>query len=155
MIDLDGKVVAINTAIATRSGGNQGIGFAVPINQAIWIARELDQYARVRRAAMGIRSAELNARIAKQFDLPVGLGLLAYEVIAGSAAEKAGIKNYDVIMEFAGQRTRKKNELQEAVERTPIGSKQPIKIFRDGEEIELEIQLAPYEDVTAKVSSEE
>ncbi len=154
LIDLDGKVVAINTAIASRNGGNQGIGFAIPINQAIWLARELDQHGKVRRAAMGIRLAELNPKVAEKFDLEPGLGVLAYQVIADSAAEKAGIRNYDVIMEFAGQRTRKMVDLQEVVERTPIGSTQTVKIFRDGKELEVQIVLAPLEDVTAEIDSE-
>ncbi len=104
MIDLDGRVVAISTAIATRNGGYQGIGFAIPINQAKWIADELAEHGQVRRAAIGIRMAELNPKIATQFNLPTGLGVLAYQVIENSAADRAGIKPLDVIMEFAGER---------------------------------------------------
>ncbi|WP_196784738.1 S1C family serine protease [Crateriforma conspicua] len=149
LIDLDGKVVAINTAIASRNGGNQGIGFAIPINHAFWLANELDQHGKVRRAAMGIRLAELNANIAAKFSLKPGIGVLAYQVIEDSAADKAGIENYDVITSFAGQPTRNMVELQEIVERTPIGSTQTVTILRDGESITLQIQLAPLEDVTA------
>lgn len=149
LVDLNGDVIAINTAIATRNGGYQGIGFAIPANQSRWISRELAQYERVRRAAMGIRLAELNPKVAKKLDLPVYLGVLVYQVISDSAADRAGLKSLDVILEFAGQRVRKPGALQEAVERQPIGSTQPIKIYRDGEELMKEIVLAPLEDPTA------
>lgn len=149
LIDLDGRMVGISTAIATRSGGYQGIGFVIPVNQAKWIAEELDKFGKVRRAAIGVTLAELNARIAKMYKLPVGLGLLAYQVIADSAAEKAGIKNGDVITKFAGERVRNKLTLQQIVERTPVGSTQSITISRDGKTIELEITLATTEDPTS------
>lgn len=149
LVDLNGDVIAINTAIATRNGGYQGIGFAIPVNQSRWISRELAQHERVRRAAMGISLVELNPKKAQQFKLPAYLGVLVYQVISGSAADRAGLKILDVILEFAGQRVRKPGDLQEAVERQPIGSTQPIKIYRDGKELMKEIVLAPLEDPTA------
>jgi len=141
-------VIGISTAIATRNGGYQGIGFAIPINQAKWIAEELAQYGRVRRAAMGIRLAELNPQVAARLDLPVGLGVLVYQVIQDSAADQAGIRNLDVILEFAGQRVRQPGTLQQVVERKPVGSSQPVKIYRDGEELTLDVRLAPLDDPT-------
>ncbi|TWT91905.1 S1C family serine protease [Neorhodopirellula pilleata] len=149
LIDLDGDVIGINTAIATRNNGYQGIGFAIPTNQSRWIARELAQFERVRRAAMGIRLAELNPKVATKLKLPAYLGVLVYQVISGSAADLAGLKNMDVILEFAGQRVQKPGALQEVVERQPVGSTQTIKIYRNGEELLKEIVLAPLEDPTA------
>ena len=149
LIDLSGAVVGINTAIATRGVGYMGIGFAIPINQARWVADELANHGKVRRAALGLRLADLNKRIAESVDVPAGLGVLAYAVIANSAAEQAGIQQLDVITEFAGQRVRLASELQEAVERMPIGSTQAIKVVREGKELELQVLLAPFEDTTA------
>ncbi len=154
LVDLDGKVVAISTAIATRNGGYQGIGFAIPINQASWIAKELAEHGTVRRAAIGIRMAELNPKIASRFNLPPGLGVLAYQIIENSAAEKAGIKPLDVIMEFAGERVRAPGALQEVVERLPVGSTQKVKIFRDGEEMIVDVTLATLEDPTLSAEDE-
>jgi serine protease Do len=148
LVDLDGQIVGINTAIATRNGSYQGIGFAIPIAQAQWVANELIDHGRVRRAALGIRLVELNAGVAAKMNLPVGLGVLAYQVIDESAADLAGIKPLDVILEFAHQRVRKPSDLQELVERLPIGSTQQVKVSRDGEEIELEVTLAPLDDPT-------
>lgn len=154
LINLDGDVIAINTAIATRNGGYQGIGFAIPVNQSRWISRELAQFGQVRRAAIGIRLAELNPKVAKKLDLPVYLGVLVYQVISGSAADRAGLQNMDVVLEFAGQRVRKPGALQEAVERQPVGSTQSIKIYRNGKEVDKEIVLAPLEDPTATIEQD-
>ena len=148
LIDLDGSVVAINTAIATRNGGYQGIGFAIPINQAKWIAEELTKHGKVRRAAIGIRMAELKPKIARKFKLPAGLGILAYQIIENSAAERAGIQPLDVITEFAGEVVTKPANLQLIVERKPIGSMQRVKVIRGDEELEFEIEIASLEDPT-------
>jgi serine protease Do len=148
LIDLDGDVIGINTAIATRSGSYQGIGFAIPISQVAWIADELSKHGKVRRAAMGIRLADLNKPVATKLNLPIGMGVLVYQVIGKSAAAQAGIEPLDVIIEFAGERVRQASDLQEIVERKPIGSLQKLKVARGQQEIELEVRLAPSEDPT-------
>lgn len=149
LIDLNGDVIGINTAIATRGVGYMGIGFAIPINHARWIADELANHGAVRRAALGLRLADLNNRIAARVGLPAGLGVLVYQVIDKSAAAQAGIQPLDVIIEFAGERVKLASDLQETVERMPIGSTQPVKIVREGQEVSLEVLLAPIEDPTA------
>ncbi len=148
LIDLDGKVIAISTAIATRNGGYQGIGFAIPINQAKWVADELAKHGRVRRAAMGTTLADLKPSIAKKFNLPPNSGVLVYQIIADSAADRAGFKQLDVIIEFAGKQVRSSNSLQEVIEREPIGSIQDVKVLRGGEEVMLKVELAPLDDPT-------
>jgi serine protease Do len=145
--------MAISTAIATRNGGYQGVGFAIPINQAKWIADELAQHGKVRRAAIGVRMAELNPKIASKFKLPAGMGGLAYQVIQGSAADRAGVKPIDVIMEFAGERVHDPGSLQEVIERLPVGSFQEIKVYRDGEIVTLSVELASAEDPTLRQPS--
>ncbi|QEG00981.1 Periplasmic serine endoprotease DegP precursor [Stieleria maiorica] len=150
LIDLDGKVVGISTAIATRSGFYQGVGFAIPINQARWIADELDRHAKVRRAAIGTTLVELKPRIAKQFNLEPYSGILVYQIIKGSVAEQAGIQPQDVIVEFAGEQVRDSIGLQEAIERKPIGSKQPIVVRRQGKRVELTVELATVDDPTGQ-----
>ncbi len=148
LIDLDGDVIAINTAIATRSGSYQGIGFAIPINQAKWIADELSEHGKVRRSAMGIRLAELTRKIADQLNLPLTPGVLVYQVIGNSAADQAGIKPLDVITHFSGEPVRQTTDLQEVVERQPVGSLQKVSVLRGGQSMELEVRLAPVEDPT-------
>jgi serine protease Do len=148
LTDLDGDVIGINTAIASRNGSYQGIGFAIPMNQARWIAEELATHGVVRRAAMGIRLADLNKRVAVKLNLPIGMGVLVYQVIGKSAAAQAGIQPLDVIVEFAGERVRQASDLQEIVERKPIGSMQTVKVVRGDKELEVSVRLAPMEDPT-------
>ena len=142
LIDLDGNVIGISTAIATRSGFYQGVGFAIPINQARWIASELDKHGQVRRAAIGTTLVDLKPRIAKKFNLEPNSGILIYQVIKGSVAEDAGLKPGDVIVEFSGRRVRDSATLQAEIERKPIGSTQPVLVERGGKRIQLQVELA-------------
>ncbi len=155
LIDLNGDVIGINTAIATGSGGYQGVGFAIPMGQAGWIADELATHGAVRRAAMGIRLADLTKPVATKLNLPLNMGVLVYQVIDNSAAAQAGIEPLDVIVEFAGERVRVANELQEVVERQPIGSSQTVKVVRGEQELELQVRLAPIEDPTESRPTEQ
>lgn len=150
LIDLDGKLVGISTAIASRNGFYQGVGFAIPVNQAAWIARELDEHGEVRRAAIGTRLADLKPRIARKFDLPPNSGILVYQIIKDSVAQQAGIEPLDVIIEFAGERVRDSASLQQEIERQPIGSMQPIVVRRAGKRVELMVKLAAVDDPTGR-----
>lgn len=143
LINLDGEVVGISTAIATRNGVFQGIGFAIPTDQAKWIADELLEHGKVRRAKMGISLAELTRPFADRLQLEPDSGVVAYQVAAGSAAEEAGIEPLDVIVEFAGNSVRNPAELRRAIERRPVGSTQPVTIVRKGERRELQVVLRP------------
>ncbi len=141
LVDLEGNVVGINTAIASSHGGYQGIGFAIPINRARWVADELVEHGRVRRSYLGIRIEELTPAAAAELQLPPRSGVYVRDVIAESPAEKAGLRTNDVIVEFAGQRVRGPRDLQDVVEVEPIGSDQPLKILRRGTEHELTVTL--------------
>ena len=139
LVNLDGEVVGINTAIATSTGGYQGIGFAIPINRAKWVARELVQNGSVRRAYLGIRIDETSPKIAKQAGVPVRSGVLVIDVIPGSPSADAGLKANDVIVEFAGEKVRDPRDLQDAVEQKPLDSKQALKVLRAGKTSTLEL----------------
>ncbi len=155
LINLDGEVVAISTAIATRNGGYQGIGFAIPINHAKWIAAELAEHGRVRRASIGITAAELNKKIATKLNLPVGAGVAVYQLIEGGAGAKAGLKQLDIITAIAGEPIRSGSSMQQIIERLPIGSMQKLTVLRAGKQLELDILIAPIEDPTDVRSGEE
>jgi serine protease Do len=146
LINIDGEVIGINTAIATRNGVFQGIGFAIPIDQAHWIADELLEHGKVRRSRIGVRLAELNRQFSEQLNLEVNSGVVAYQITDGGAADRAGVQALDVITEFAGQPVRQPFELRRAIERKPAGSVQPITVIRDGQPVELEVELTPIED---------
>lgn len=139
LVNLDGEVVGINTAIATSSGGYQGIGFAIPANRARWVVRELTSHGSVRRAALGIRIDETTPQNAKRVGVPVRSGVLVIDVLPGSSSAEAGLRANDVIVEFAGERVRDPRDLQDAVEQKPVDSKQSVKVLRNGRTSMLEL----------------
>lgn len=141
LINIDGEVIGINTAIATRNGVFQGIGFAVPIDQARWIAEELLEHGKVRRSKIGVQLAELKRAFADQLGMEMNSGVVAYQVTKGSPAEKGGMHSMDVITEFGGRRVRRPAELRQVIERRAAGTAQKVKVVRHGEEMELEVTL--------------
>ena len=143
LVNLDGEVVGINTAIASNNGGYQGIGFAIPINRAKWVASELMNHGAVRRAALGIRIDELGPEAADKLKLPPRSGVLVADVLPGGAAADAGLKINDVIVEFAGDPVRGPRDLQDLVEQKPVDSQQPLTVMRRGESVRLQVTLKP------------
>lgn len=141
LVNLDGEVIGINTAIASLSGGNQGVGFAIPTDRAKWISQELLTRGQVRRAYLGIDIDDLTAESAAKLKVPPRSGALVLDIVAGSPADEAGVKVNDVITEFAGQRVRGRRDLQDAVEQKPIDSKQVLKIMRDGAAVTATVTL--------------
>jgi serine protease Do len=150
LVNLEGEVIGINTAIASMSGGYQGIGFAIPIDRAKWISQELLTHGKVRRAYLGIGIEELTPQAAAKLQLPARSGVFVRDVAPGSPAETAGVKINDVIVEFAGQRTLGPRDLQDVVEQKPIGSQQAVKVMRDGQAVSLTVTLQEYQEDTLR-----
>ncbi len=144
LVNLEGQVVGINTAIASMSGGYQGIGFAIPIDRARWIAQELLEHGHVRRAYLGIGIEDLTPEAAAKLKLPPRSGVFVRDVLPGGPADTAGIKVNDVIVEFADQKTVGPRDLQDVVEQKPIGSQQTVKVMRDGNPVTLTVTLQAY-----------
>jgi serine protease Do len=141
LVDLNGEVIGINTAIATNTGSFQGVGFAIPANHAKWISKELLEHGRVRRAWLGVSIGELTADAARAAKLPARSGVWVLGVMPGSPAAKAGLKLDDVITEFGGTRIRAPGELQDVVEQRPVDSVQTLKVMRSGEPVSLDVSL--------------
>jgi serine protease Do len=135
LVNLDGEVVGINTAIASMVGGFQGVGFAIPINQAKWVAQQLIKTGTVQRAYLGVAIAPIDGLLARQLGVPPHRGVLVNEVFADTPAAAAGLKEGDVILSFAGTSVNNPRELQEVVERSPIDSKQVMEVLREGKKI--------------------
>ena len=146
LVDLDGRVVGINTAIASNSGGYQGIGFAIPSNHAKWVVDQLVAHGRVRRAYLGIHIDAINAKVARKLGVGVRSGVVVHNVIRASPAADAGLKKDDVIVEFAGTRVWTPRDLQAAVEQKPIDSIQQMKIIRGGKPNTLRVVLKELSD---------
>ncbi|MDZ4783077.1 MAG: Do family serine endopeptidase [Planctomycetia bacterium] len=138
LVNLRGEVVGINTAIASNSGGYQGIGFAVPISLAKWVAEQLSESGTVARAYLGVGIQQVDADLAQQLGIDAN-GVIVSEVYPDTPAAEAGLKDQDVIVEFAGKQVHDPRELQGLVERAPLGSKQEVKVVRDGKTVTLAV----------------
>jgi len=141
LVNLRGEVVGINTAIASRTGGYQGVGFAIPINVAKWVASQLIEKGKVERAYLGVVIGKMDAPLARKLGVESGKGVLVSEVMKGTPAAAAGVQVGDVIVAFAGQPVSTPRQLQELVERSPIGSTQRMDILRDGKPLSLSVKL--------------
>ena len=146
LVNLAGEVVGINTAIASRNGGYQGIGFSIPSNTAKWVVEQLRDSGQVQRAYLGVSIMEPDADLAAKLGIKPGQGVLVSEVFAGSPAAAAGFKPGDVIVSFAGRPTTGSRRLQSIVERCPMGSKQEVRLLRDGKITSLTVEVKPLPD---------
>src|SRR4051812_31387657 len=141
LIDAEGRLIGINTAIISRTGGNNGIGFAVPVNLAKYVMEQLIDHGRVVRGFLGVNIQTMNPALAKQFDLKNTKGALVSEVTPNSPADKAGLKSGDVILEFNGKPVKDSQHLKLAVGATAPGTKAPLKVLRNGSTKELTVTL--------------
>jgi serine protease Do len=146
LVNLSGEVVGLNTAIYSRTGTFNGIGFAVPVNTAKWVADELMKHDGVRRAYLGAGISEITGEMAAKLGVQRRAGVLVNEVMKDSPAEKAGLQDQDIVLEFAGTKVTLPSELQSVVERSPIGKKQPVRILRGGKEMTLQVDPQPLPD---------
>lgn len=137
LLNIEGEVIGINTAIYTRSGGYMGIGFAIPINQAVNIKDQLIKYGKVSRSVLGVYLQEVDEDLAATFGLEEKGGVLINQVVEDSAAEEAGIKGGDIVVEMNGKKVVKLQPFRNRVANTPPNSKIELKIFRDGKYIEV------------------
>jgi serine protease Do len=140
--NLDGKVIGINTAIYSPNGGSVGIGFAIPSSLARPVIDQLKAHGKVARGWLGVQIQEVTPEIAKSLGLPKPEGALVADVTAGGPAEKAGVKQGDVILSYAGHDIAKLRDLPLAVAETPVGQKAQVKLWRDGHEQSLEPTIA-------------
>jgi serine protease Do len=141
LVDAEGRLIGINTAILSRSGGNHGVGFAIPINLARSVMESLIKEGRVVRGFMGVNIQDVNPALAKEFNLKDNTGALVADVTSGSPAEKAGIKAGDIITEFNGKTVRDSRYLKLQVGQTAPNSTVPVKIVRDGSTKNLQVKL--------------
>lgn len=141
LVDLKGRVVGINTAISSSSGGFQGVGFAVPVNVAKWVSSQLEKDGKVHRAYLGVGIQGVDQSLADQFGLATPHGVLVTEVQPNSPAAKAGIQPQDVIVEFGGATVASPRNLQALAGRAAIGSAQPVVVLRDGKRVELKVTV--------------
>ncbi len=153
LVNIRGEVVGINTAIETRSGGYDGVGFAVPISLARWVSDQLVQNGKVRRAYLGVKLAELTSGISRSLDLPTSKGVIVAEVTKSSPAEKAGIKVEDVILKLNNRDVASRQQLMTVAERMEIGRSYPLVVLRDGSEVTLDVVAGEFPESIAMAQS--
>jgi serine protease Do len=144
LVDAEGRLVGINTAILSRTGGNQGIGFAVPVNLARYVMENLIEHGRVVRGYMGVNIQDISPGLAEKFELKDRDGALVAEVTPDSPAAEAGLKNGDVIIEFNGKEVRDSRNLKLQVAQTEPNKEVPVKISRNGKVQEIEVTLKEF-----------
>ncbi len=140
LVNLRGEIIGINTAISSRSGGNEGIGFAVPSNQARWVSDQLVKHGTVRRAYLGVGIQPVTAALAKQLSVKPRGGVAVTEIFPSTPAAKSGLETGDVIVKFDGRPVRDPQELQMAVEKSEFGKSLTIDVVRNGKTIQLSYQ---------------
>jgi serine protease Do len=130
LINADGEVIGINAAIFSRSGGSEGIGFAIPINRARWVMDEIVRFGRVRPVYMGMTGVDLSPQIAAAMDLTKTQGVLVQELYDGGPAHKAGIRAGDLLVSINGITLRDINHANQIVFPARVGDKLQIEVER-------------------------
>ena len=150
LVNLAGEVVGINTAIASNSGGYQGVGFAIPINLAKWVSGQLIAKGAVERGYLGVSISPIDGDMAAKLGVKDKKGALVTEVMPGTPAAEAGVQELDVIVSFDGAAVDGPRSLQEVVERSGIGQKHKVAVLRDGKPVELSVSVKPLPDKVAR-----
>jgi len=140
LLNLNGEVIGINTAISSRNCGSDGVGFAVPVNMARWIAEQLMTKGQATRAYLGVAMQALTNDLSRSLKVPYGTGVVVTEVREGSPAAVAKLEAGDVIIKVAGQPVRNALVMQGVIERQKIGSHYELVVLRDGKELTLKVE---------------
>ncbi len=150
-----GELIGVNTAILSGgSGGNQGVGFAIPSNLAVNVTDQIVKYGKVMRAYLGVSIQNLTPELAKAFGVPQLHGALVGDVAAGSPAQRAGLQKGDVIIGLNGKTITDSNQLRMSVAMMAPGSVASLKLWRSGSEQSMEVKLGTFPSDTQQASLE-
>jgi serine protease Do/serine protease DegQ len=136
LVNLRGELVGLNTAIFSKSGGNMGIGFAIPSNMARVVMEQLLEYGEVQRGLLGVSAQDLTVELAQAFGISSGGGAVVIGITAGSPAEKAGLKVGDVILSLNGARINSAGEMRNNLGLQRPGTRVEMRVWRAGQEFE-------------------
>jgi serine protease Do len=156
LVNMRGEVIGINNSIATVSGGNEGIGFAIPSNMAKGVMQQLVEKGKVTRGYLGVAIQDIDSRgLAQSLGLPDMQGALISQVMKDTPADKAGLKDGDVIVKVDGQTVASANELRNTVARIAPGTAVKLEIYRDGKKQTVEVIVAAQPKVLAQAGMRE
>jgi serine protease Do len=153
LLNTEGQVIGINTAIFSQSGGNVGIGFAIPVNMAKEIVPQLKEKGHVTRGWLGVGIQKITPELAKSFGLKDEKGALVSQVVEGGPADKAGIETGDVIVEFDGKTVADSTDLPRMVAPLPVGKTVPVKVLRSGKMVDREVKIGQLEEQKEEVAN--
>jgi len=149
LVNLRGELVGVNSAILSRSGGNIGIGFAIPVNMVKGVMDQLIKYGQVKRGVLGVNIYSLTPDIAKEFGLTETSGALVAGVAQGSAADRAGVKTGDIITSINGTLMKDAGELRNTIGMLRVGDKVEIGLLRDGKPRKVTALIAERNEIEA------
>jgi serine protease Do len=153
LLNLRGEVIGVNTAIASETGGFEGIGFAIPSNMAVHVAKALLAHGKVERAWLGVRVQEVTPELATSFGLKEPKGALIAEVVKGGPAEQAGLKKGDVVTAYQGQNVPDASTLRNEVAATPVGHEVQVTVVRNGQQQNLTARVRNLDEATTVFAS--
>ena len=142
LFNADGEVVGINSQIYSRSGGYMGLAFAIPIDVAMDVVEQLKDKGKVSRGYLGVVIQDINRDLAEAYGLEKPAGALVAKVLPDTPAQKAGIKEGDIILSFNNQDIDLSSELPQMIGRTKVGKKVPLTVLREGKKVELQFEVA-------------
>ncbi len=152
MINMKGEVIGINTAIFSPSGGNAGVGFAIPSNLAQSVIAQLRKQGKVQRGWLGVSFQPITRELADSLGLEKVEGVLVASVVAGGPAEKGGIQSGDIILDYDGQRITPSNRLPGLVANTPIGKTVKVVVLRKNKRQTLNVKIAERDESQVEAS---
>ncbi|HPI32129.1 MAG TPA: Do family serine endopeptidase, partial [candidate division Zixibacteria bacterium] len=150
LVNLDGELIGINTAIASQSGGYQGIGFAVPVNMVKYVMESLIQEGHVVRGWLGVSISDISPAMSRTLGLESTQGALVQEVVKGSPAEDAGLKEGDVILAIDGQTVQNSTELRNRIAEIRPGTRASLTVFHEGAKNQVWVKLV---EMTAEAAA--
>jgi serine protease Do len=141
LVNMRGEVIGINSAIVSESGGNEGIGFAIPSNMVKNVMTQLIEKGKVTRGYLGVSIQGVDEKLAKSFNLPTTKGVLISSVTPGSPAAKAGLKAGDFILSVSGKSTENPNDLRNLVAGLEVGKAVKVEFYRNGQKNSVEVSI--------------
>lgn len=155
LVDLEGRLIGINTAIISGNGGSNGIGFAVPVDMVSSVVEHLERDGEVRRGLLGVTIVDLNPQVAEALEVDLDAGALVTSVMPGSAAEAAGIEVSDVIVELDGGAINSSRDLRNTVGLMRRGEEVSLRLYRSGSAMQLDAVIGgPSGNVVAENDAE-
>ena len=154
LFNSEGQVIGINSQIYSRSGGYMGLAFAIPIDVAMDVVGQLKDKGKVSRGYLGVVIQDIDRDLAEAYGLAKPAGALVAKVLPDTPADKAGIKEGDVITAFNGQAIELSSELPQLIGRAKVGKKYPLSLLRDGKKVELPFEVATLPDDDADENPE-